>query len=126
MLGMAEGAPAGRAGVSQGPEWAKPVLSRHGTHSHAAREPQVERLSRASWGCCHLSPEVSPLRLISPILGHVPVTFPTLICRNPTRSQTTCWAKPYVVTTSRHTASIRMATVTRKATDCIAMCQAQS
>lgn len=55
MLGMAEGAPAGRAGVSQGPEWAKPVLSRHGTRSHAAREPQVERLSRASWGCCHLS-----------------------------------------------------------------------
>lgn len=39
MLGMAKGAPAGQAGVSQGPEWAKPVLSRHGTRSHAAREP---------------------------------------------------------------------------------------
>lgn len=125
MLGMAEGAPAGRAGVSQGPEWAKPVLSRHGTRSHAAREPSGAAFE-GELGLLPLVPEVSPLRLISPILGHVPVTFPTLICRNPTRSQTTCWAKSYVVTTSRHTASIRMATVTRKATDCIAMCQAQS
>lgn len=110
--------PKGPSGLSRSYHAMVPALMR--------RVSQVERLSRASWGCCHLSPEVSPLRLISPILGHVPVTFPTLICRNPTRSQTTCWAKPYVVTTSRHTASIRMATVTRKATDCIAMCQAQN
>lgn len=39
VLGMAKGAPTGCAGVSQGPELAKPVPSHHGTHSHRTREP---------------------------------------------------------------------------------------
>lgn len=40
MLGVAEGAPVGCAGVSQGPELAKPVLSHRGTHFHLTREPR--------------------------------------------------------------------------------------
>lgn len=114
--------PKGPSGLSQSYHAMVPALMRRVSPKWSGFRGRVG----AAATCPSGRGEVSPLRLISPILGHVPVTFPTLICRNPTQSQTTCWAKPYVVTTSRHTASIRMAMVTRKATDCIAMCQAQS
>lgn len=120
VLGMAGGAPVGRAGVSRGPELAKPVLSHHGTHCHLTCEPS----GAAFEGASGLPPDV-------PRGGSSPADHPHLGAR--------ACGFPYSHPVSDHLLgqalrgdeketppSIPMAIVTRKGTDCIAVGRAQS